>query len=1035
MTIREPWPICWKPGQQSLVVADVGVQEDVLMLAVHEEPVLRRRRVPHQGELATAEPGQPSDQWELLRHFLESEPDEGTLIVPVIGAPGTGKSHLIRWLWAMIPDREDLVVRHIPREGTSLPSVVERIFHGVEGEQFENLLTALREARNQEEGLDPSERLEHVATRLVFRIVELLEFGLGSDWRRAKDVPEDIRTALCDTTALPALLSDAGVRRRLTRPGGAVYQLARDIVDGYSRPEGDDEEEELGFREEDLDLRDVRNAGPYARQMLTTLEMPPTAGMPSMKDAATRILSDALDIASAKVIGLGSVSLTNLLNDFRRSLADAGKQLVLLFEDIAIARGLQLDLVDAMTTPARRAGEAPLCTMRIALAVTSNYWEEQAPATLATRARAWGAEMFDLDVPRTEAVDRAPDLIGRYMNAARFGIEAVRKIPQQELRDGLVNYCDQCNWRVPCHATFGTSSHGHGLFPLSETAARRLSRLADPQVRPRFVLSDVVEPVLDQQEGAERREFPASDPWRERVEAAVARRELPELTIAQLRALENAQLDGPERQRAELVLRAWIGEREDSEAVLSALALPATLPSGDVSADAGDGQSTTADEHVEEPHPPPPKPAQRDDGEQELLSWAGGNTRLGTGLARLLRNWIWQELLTGIRWEEIGYRSGEILALLGIRAAVAQQQANIAVYIDNSAGGGAMAARGEPLVTLEPGTTNAELLLAVYRRAQGRASGRDRVADLVLIRDLVERAERTVGERVEAATRTGGYLTEAAQVMNLAAAALASALRAADAPLLPWLQDPDVRIGDGSDCTAAWTALRTAAVTEYKFTVERIRAAATLSQGGRGAATALDPTGFDERTLTKDPGGLRQRFRDPDLGARHMKLKDLAGQAIEAEAAANKTTLTGIAEFAGSPESLPLKNIVEAVSESIATARAGHLLRSTGHEQDLEMIQLPSSRKANDALAGGWAAVRAAERGLSLEAVQRLAELDRGTLGTVYSYLTIADSVLTASTQAARDALSQRDAGDGTGRGETLRLLVRKLLEWPEVSG
>ena len=262
---------------------------------------------------------------------------------------------------------------------------------------------------------------------------------------------------------------------------------------------------------------------------------------------------------------------------------------------------------------------------------------------------------------------------------------------------------------------------------------------------------------------------------------------------------------------------------------------------------------------------------------------------------------------------------------------------------------------------------------------------------LVLIRDLVERTEQTVAERVEAATRTAGYLTEAAQVMNLAAAALASELRDSDAPLLPWLQDPDLRNDAGSEWTQAWTALRTAAVTEYKFTVERIRAAATLSQGGRGAPTAIDPSAFDERTLVNDPGGLRRRFRDADLGARHSRLKDLAEQAIEAEAAAAKTILTGIAELVGSEESLPLKNIIDAVSEAIATARSGHLLRSAGHEQDLEMIQLPSSRKANDARAGGWAAVRAAERGLSLEAVQRLAQLDRATLGTVSSYLTLAE--------------------------------------------
>ena len=73
--------------------------------------------------------------------------------------------------------------------------------------------------------------------------------------------------------------------------------------------------------------------------------------------------------------------------------------------------------------------------------------------------------------------------------------------------------------------------------------------------------------------------------------------------------------------------------------------------------------------------------------------------------------------------------------------------------------------------------------------------------------------------------------------------------------------------------------------------------------------------------------------------------------------------------------------------------------------------------------------------GLSLEAVQRLAQLDRATLGTVSSYLTLANSILTASTQAARDALAQRDGGSGTARGDTVRQVIKELFEWCEVSG
>ena len=202
---------------------------------------------------------------------------------------------------------------------------------------------------------------------------------------------------------LPALLTDAVIRGKLTREGGAVYRIARDIVHGYVKEE-DEYEEELGFREADFaSLAGLRGTSPYAARALVTLRLPGNTS------AAVRILSDALDQASAEVVPTGSLSLNELLRRFRLLLAEQDRELVLLFEDIAIARGLQQDLIDALTTPGRRPGQDPLCTLRVALAVTSSYWEEQAPETLSTRAHAWQAQMFDMDVPAEEATDRAPD--------------------------------------------------------------------------------------------------------------------------------------------------------------------------------------------------------------------------------------------------------------------------------------------------------------------------------------------------------------------------------------------------------------------------------------------------------------------------------------------------------------------------------------------------------------------------------------------------------------------------------------------------
>ena len=49
---------------------------------------------------SAARMGLRQDQQDLLEHFLGPAPEERTLIVPLIGAPGIGKSHLIRWLKA-----------------------------------------------------------------------------------------------------------------------------------------------------------------------------------------------------------------------------------------------------------------------------------------------------------------------------------------------------------------------------------------------------------------------------------------------------------------------------------------------------------------------------------------------------------------------------------------------------------------------------------------------------------------------------------------------------------------------------------------------------------------------------------------------------------------------------------------------------------------------------------------------------------------------------------------------------------------------
>ncbi len=708
----------------------------------------------------------------LLEQLMVAQPREHTLVIPIIGGGGTGKSHLIKWLRVVLPDRDDLVIRHIPRDGTSLPTVVRTLLEGLEGGRFDEVRKQMDTAKTE------VPTLEEAATRLALQIAVVIQYGIPSGWRRAARLDADLRDSLCDPSVLPALLTDHACRTHLTRVGGPIHRLAADIVNGYQRPDEDDADEELGFRADDLVFTNasLRGAGNAARRAVLNLQMPGFA------DAAARILSDALDVAAADVIGLGNISLTDVFTDVRAALLKDKKQLVLLFEDMAIARGLQLDLVDAITTPAVRDGVQRLCTLRVALAITANYWDEQAPETLATRISAWGGSMFSLDVPIADTDDVAPVMIGRYLNAARLGIANIRS--QSTRRATAVpNQCDSCPFdrRDECHAIFGATPEGHGLFPLTRSAAVTGSRLANRETfRPRRLLEAVVGPVIADRVRLNEGQFPSpTGDLKALVDGAIQRRALNDLSLSQLEAVESADLSSADRSRAETVLRLWsVEESSNPSGLLRALNLD--LPDA---ATGGDGPSLLPPPGPQPPEPEPgPQPTADDARLQEVSQWAGARVELSQGIARDLRRSLFDELKAGIRWEEIGFRQEAVFAAIGLIGSE-QAQRNLAVRIHNTAGGGAVG-DAKPLIEIKPNAATARLLqgLLLHERHRSWAfpGGVDALARL---RGAVRQAETDLVARLAKGPFAPATLTDASRVLVLAAAGLGIAEPSTAAPL------------------------------------------------------------------------------------------------------------------------------------------------------------------------------------------------------------------------------------------------------------
>jgi hypothetical protein len=195
----------------------------------------------------------------------------------------------------------------------------------------------------------------------------------------------------------------------------------------------------------------------------------------------------------------------------------------------------------------------------------------------------------------------------------------------------------------------------------------------------------------------------------------------------------------------------------------------------------------------------------------------------------------------------------------------------------------------------------------------------------------------------------------------------------------------------------------------------------------------LDVAFVDERALTRDPAGLDRPPRDAAVALRHAELAEQAKAALEEEAASIRETLDVIARHTGDENRLALKTVDDAVKTAMAVAEHAHLLAPHDAVAELQALRLPRATDAAAGVESAWVAVRAAERGFSVEALARVSAVDVDLLATLRRYLDLAARVIAASSEAASEAIRQRSGSEGSGLGEQIRAAATTLSERCEV--
>jgi hypothetical protein len=481
--------------------------DDAVLLAVHEPMPLKVREV-----------GTGSEQTRTERDFLEAllvpANDGSAVVVAITGDSGVGKSHMIRWLHAQLqrhPQRDRFVIVLVPKTA-SLREVVELMLGPLKGQEYERLRHELGRATDT---LTPEAASRMLAAALTIELQQREKQWLAElQGGNAND--RSLRERVLHARGLQTVLFQGETFEHWLQP--VLLRIVGQALKGGSESSSGHARR---FVPQDLELPqdfDITTVSPRAQVYIQQLQGNDGAGT----RVAARVLQDELDAALRSVFrfseALGQRTLAEIVNDIRARLRDDGKEMVLLIEDFAALAGIQETLLSLMIAESDHAGQRIRAPLRTALAVTDGFLPSR--QTILTRAkREW--IIPNMGSSEEEVIQRLTRMAGRYLNAARWGVDALREqfrsSQQQDLyawvRPFDLEVDDQDRDRLDA---FGSSEGGHPLFPFSPLAIGALARremTVDGRLlfNPRKFINVVLRDVLLKRDAQVSGQFPPSN--------------------------------------------------------------------------------------------------------------------------------------------------------------------------------------------------------------------------------------------------------------------------------------------------------------------------------------------------------------------------------------------------------------------------------------------------------------------------------------------------------------------------------------------
>jgi len=401
----------------------------------------------------------------LLQEISRCATENNHAFVIVEGIPGSGKSHLIRWLKERYASEQNQSedVLFIERAQCSLSSTLEQIIRSgiFDDSTMREQLNKLRDAR-----------MALSKEALADTLLDQLRVATHEDQQ------EEMPRWLSRSSRLDKFLLDYRVRQELMKAGGPIERLVRFLTSGPGT--GIYNSEIPHFEEQDFDFKIAvrREIQGYeeARWLAASLSGEDEREKRlELADYLNRLIRYAIGHATA----LTGDDLKQMFYDLRRHLHVQGRNLVLFIEDITVLTGIDRGLLDVLVTQHRGMEQQEFCRLISVIGITDSYFNSQVPDNIKDRITHHLTLSADNAATALSDSDATADLAIRYLNAMRLSAQELDTwLNLGGDPDMLPNACERCPVRVPCHKAFGfyplnkgnEREQPMGLYPFNQQA-------------------------------------------------------------------------------------------------------------------------------------------------------------------------------------------------------------------------------------------------------------------------------------------------------------------------------------------------------------------------------------------------------------------------------------------------------------------------------------------------------------------------------------------------------------------------------------